>query len=434
MSPILWAPSGRTARDEFARFVARRIGQQLPDQAALRAWASEDADGYWALAAEYLGVRFHAKPTASLRRRGDSGSDWFPGSTLNYAEHALTVKRDDADVAVLFEREDGLSREVTYIELRDLVARARVGLQRHGVSKGDRVVAVAPNCVESLALFLATASLGAVWSACSPDLDSAAVQDRCRQLEPRVLFAVDGYIHGGKRIDVRSSVAGLVDALPMLAATVVLPYLDASAQVEGAESWAEFTAAKSPLAFEPVPFDHPLWVLCATHDAGAVEGVVQSHGGVTLEHLTMLRLTYHLERGDHVLWLATSGSMMWTYLVSCLALGATIVLFDGDPCHPDMNTVWGIVARHKVKILGTTVPFIQDCMKAELEPGRTSDLTSLRTIALTGAPLASKGHAWIAAQVGPHAVIASYVDEADVSAPEVGASPNIALPFAVSRG
>ena len=411
--------------DEFARFAARRIGRKLPDYQALHAWSIEDIDTCWALAAEYLGVRFHAKPKSTLGRRSMPGAAWFPGATLNYAEHALTVKRDDADVAVVFVREDGLTREVTYIELRDLVARARVGLQRHGVTKGDRVVAVAPNCVETLALFLAAASLGAVWSSCSPDFGVKAVQDRFQQLEPRVLFAVDGYLYGGKRIDVRASVSKLIDALPTLEATVVLPYLDADAMVEGAESWAEFTAAKSPLAFEPVPFDHPLWVLFSSGTTGLPNGIVQSHGGITLEHLKMLRLHHDLERGDRFFWFTTTGWMMWNYLVSGLAVGATIVLYDGSPGHPDMNVLWGIAAKYKVKLFGTSAPFVHACMKAGIEPARSFDLSALRSIGSTGAPLSPEGFTWLGERVGAHIQIASVSGGTDVCTAFLCASPNV---------
>jgi len=411
--------------DDFARFVARRVGRKLADYNALHAWSVEDIDAFWSLAAEYLGVRFHAKAKAALGNRDMPGAQWFPGATLNYAEHALTAKRDDADVAVVFVREDGLTREVTYIELRDLVARARVGLQRHGVTKGDRVVAVAPNCVETLALFLAAASLGAVWSSCSPDFGAKAVQDRFQQLEPRVLFAVDGYLYGGKRIDVRATVARLIGVLPTLEATVVLPYLDADATVERAESWAEFTAAKSPLAFEPVPFDHPLWVLFSSGTTGLPKGIVQSHGGITLEHLKMLRLHHDLERGDRFFWFTTTGWMMWNYLVSGLAVGATIVLYDGSPGHPDMNVLWGIAAKYKVKVFGTSAPFVHACMKAGIEPARSFDLSALRSIGSTGAPLSPEGFTWLGERVGAHLQIASVSGGTDVCTAFLCASPNV---------
>lgn len=411
--------------DDFAKFVARRTGSRLPDYAALHAWSVADIDAFWSLAAEYLRVRFHAAPKATLGARAMPGTEWFPGATLNYAEHSLSTKRDDTDVAVVFVREDGLTREVTYVELRELVARARVGLQRHGVGRGDRVVAVAPNCVETLVLFLATASLGAVWSSCSPDFGAKAVQDRFQQLEPRVLFAVDGYIYGGKRIDIRPTVAKLRDTLPGLGATVLLPYLDEAAVLEGAESWAEFTAAMSPLSFESVPFDHPLWVLFSSGTTGLPKGIVHSHGGIVLEHLKTWRLHYDVRPGDRLFWFTTTGWMMWNFLISGLQAGATIVLYDGSPGHPDMHALWALAALQRVRIFGTSAPFIHACMKSGITPAERFDLSAIEIVGSTGAPLSPEGFGWIADRVGRGIQIASFSGGTDVCTGFLGSAPNV---------
>lgn len=422
---VLWRPKGRTTMDAFADFAAARTGRTFPDYAALHEWSVTDLDGFWSTAADYLGVHFDTPPTATLGSRAMPGTEWFPGATLNYAAQSLGFDRDDTDIAVVFAREDGLTREVTYLELRELVARARVGLQRHGVAKGDRVVAVAPNCVETLAMFLATASLGAIWSSCSPDFGPKAVQDRFLQLDPKVLFAVDGYLYGGKRIDIRPTVEVLRDALPSLEAAVLLPYLDEGAMVEGVETWLEFTSALSPLAFEPVPFDHPLWVLFSSGTTGLPKGIVQGHGGIVLEHMKAWALHWAVEPGDRIFWFTTTGWMMWNFLISGLQVGATIVLYDGSPGYPDMDAMWALAAQQRVKVFGTSAPFIHACMKAGISPARQFDLSAIKVLGSTGAPLSPEGFGWIADEVGRDVQIASFSGGTDVCTGFLGSSPNV---------
>lgn len=422
---MLWRPKGRTAMDAFTEFAEARTGRGFRDYAELHEWSVNDIDAFWATAADYLGVRFRTEPEATLGNRAMPGAQWFPGATLNYAEQSLSVERDDTGIAVVFAREDGLSREVTYLELRELVARARVGLQRHGVTKGDRVVAVAPNCVETLAMFLATASLGAVWSSCSPDFGAKAVQDRFLQLEPKVLFAVDGYLYGGKRIDITPTLEVLRDALPSLAAAVLLPYLEESASVPGAESWLEFTSAVSPLVFEPVPFDHPLWVLFSSGTTGLPKGIVQGHGGIVLEHMKAWRLHWAVAPGDRIFWFTTTGWMMWNFLISGLQVGATIVLYDGSPGYPDMNAMWALAARQRVRVFGTSAPYIHACMKAAVTPSSQFDLSAIEVLGSTGAPLSPEGFGWIADEVGRDVQIASFSGGTDVCTGFLGSAPNV---------
>ena len=226
--------------------------------------------------------------------------------------------RGDEDLAVVFVREDGLERLLTYGELRDLVGRVRAGLLRLGVGPGDRVVAMLPNCVEALAALLAVASLGATWSSCSPDFGTRAVHDRFAQLEPSVFLAVDGYRYGGKAFDVRERVRTLQEQIPSLTATVLVPYLDAAAQLDGASSWAELTAEPGPLEYHAVPFDHPLWVLYSSGTTGLPKGIVHGHGGIVLEHLKTNRLHHDLGPGERFFWFTTTGWMMWNLLVSGL--------------------------------------------------------------------------------------------------------------------
>ncbi len=423
--PVLWTPSSPSALDDFARFVSARTGTPLVDYAALHEWSVRDIGAFWMLAAEFLGVRFSSPADVAIEEVHMPGARWFPGATLNYAEQSLGFPRADDDIAVVYVREDGASAEVTHRELRTLVARARVGLQRHGVQRGDRVVALAPNCVEALALFLATASLGAIWSSCSPDFGAKAVQDRFAQLEPKLLFAVDGYLYGGKRIDVRPTVLALSASLPTISAVVVLPYLGLEGELPAVTTWADFTAEAGDLAYEPVPFEHPLWVLFSSGTTGLPKGIVQGHGGIVLEHMKMLRLHHDLRPGDRFFWFTTTGWMMWNYLVSGLQVGATVVLYDGSPGFPDLTALWALAAKHRVRLFGTSAPFIHACMRAGLEPGRQFDLSAMQAVGSTGAPLSAEGFAWIADHVGHDIQVCSVSGGTDVCTAFLGSAPNL---------
>src|SRR5215211_6936196 len=345
---VLWTPDPAKARAsplaEFSRFVRVRYELDLDDldYASLYAWSIRDLHAFWAAAAEFLGVRFHAAPIATLGSASMPGAEWFPRSMLNYAEHALTdgAGRAADDPAVVFVRENGLERVVTHAELRDMVARVRAGLIRLGLSRGDRVVALMPNCVEALAAFLSVASLGATWSSCSPDFGTRAVHDRFAQLAPSVFLAVDGYHNGGKTYDVTERVQTLRQRMPTLKATVLLPYLNDTAQLDGVSNWTELTAQPGQLDFDPVPFDHPLWVLYSSGTTGLPKGIVHGHGGIIVEHLKTLALHHDLRPGKRFFWFTTTGWMMWNLLISGLMVGSTVVMYDGSPGYPDLGILW----------------------------------------------------------------------------------------------
>ncbi|HEV7649569.1 MAG TPA: acetoacetate--CoA ligase [Actinophytocola sp.] len=430
---LLWRPDpSRAAASRMAAFrtwLRENRGVDVPDYATLWAWSTSDVEGFWGALAEFLEVRFHTPPSRVLGTDAMPGAEWFPGATLNYAEHSLAEGpgKGDDDLAVLFEREDGLSAEVTYGSLRRQVAAVRAALLELGVRQGDRVVALAPNTPQTLVAFLAAASLGATWSSCSPDFGARAIADRFTQIEPVVLFAVDGYVYNGRPFDVRSTVQQLRDEIPSLRATVLIDYLSAEAELDGAIPWSNLLAAheSAPLAFDPVPFDHPLWVLYSSGTTGLPKGIVHGHGGIVLEHLKMLALHSDFGPGERFFWFTTTGWMMWNYLISGLLAGTTVVMYDGSPAHPDLSTLWRLVERHRVTYFGTSAPYIQSCLKAHLTPAGSHDLSSLRALGSTGAPLSPEGFRWIADEVGAGVQICSVSGGTDLCTAFVGSAPDV---------
>ncbi|WP_330271615.1 acetoacetate--CoA ligase [Lentzea sp. NBC_00516] len=400
-------------------------GHDLPDYESLWEWSVSDLEGFWGAIASYFDVRFHTPPSRVLGSTEMPGAEWFPGATLNYAEHALRRGADD-ELAVIFHREDGVTSSLTFRVLRSRVAAFRAALASLGVSKGDRVVALVPNAPEALIAFLAAASLGATWSSCSPDFGARAVADRFTQIEPAVFVAVSGYVYNGRSFDCRPVVEEIRAQLPGLRATVLIDYLDNGASLPDTLSFSELVSSYegAELEFTPVPFDHPLWVLYSSGTTGLPKGIVQGHGGIVLEHLKMLGLHSDLGPGDRFFWFTTTGWMMWNYLVGALMVGTTIVLYDGSPAFPSLNTLWHLAEQHRVTYFGTSAPYVQSCLKEGLDPSSRYDLTGLRVVGSTGAPLTPEGFRWIASAVGKDVQIASVSGGTDVCTAFVAASPD----------
>lgn len=405
---LLWEPSAelieRSRLAELMRWLQRERGLSFQGYDELWRWSVDDLDGFWSAIWEFFEVRADGDPTPVLASREMPGARWFPNTSLNYAEHVFAGK-DDGEVAILHASELRELQELRWGELRRQVAATAAGLRALGVGRGDRVVAYLPNIPEAIVAFLATASIGAVWSSCSPDFGPASVIDRFAQIEPKVLFAVDGYRYGGKDFDRRETVAQLQEAMPSLERTVVVPYLDPDPDLtplRDAVPWEQLQrdGEGAELSFERVPFDHPLWVLYSSGTTGLPKAIVQGQGGILLEHLKKLNLHVDAHPGDRLFWFTTTGWMMWNFIVSGLLTKAAIVLYDGNPGHPDMNALWDLAERAGITMFGTSAAYIGACMKAGVEPGAGRDLSRLKAIGSTGSPLSPEGFDWIYEHVG----------------------------------
>jgi acetoacetyl-CoA synthetase len=405
----LWEPSAQLAErsrlTKFMRWLESERGLRFDGYEALWQWSVDDLDAFWRAIWDFFGVRADGEPSPVLASREMPGASWFPNASLNYAEHVFAGK-DDAETAILHASELRELDELSWGELRSQVAALAAGLRGLGVERGDRVVAYLPNIPEAIVAFLATASIGAVWSSCSPDFGPASVVDRFAQIEPKVLFAVDGYRYGGKDFDRRETIGRLQEQIPSLRRTVVLPYLDPEPELSSltdAMSWEELLAGGkgAELGFERVPFDHPLWVLYSSGTTGLPKAIVQGQGGILLEHLKKLNLHVDAHPGDRLFWFTTTGWMMWNFLVSGLLTRAAIVLYDGNPGHPDMNVLWDLAERAGVTTFGTSASYIAACMKAGVEPGAGRDLSRLGAVGSTGSPLPPEGFDWVYEHVGP---------------------------------
>lgn len=414
---LLWEPSAErkaaSRMAHFMRWLAEDSGRRCDSYDELWRWSVEQVGPFWQALARYFDVQVGGSTEPALVGKLPE-AHWFPNATLNYAERLL-ARRDDHP-AIVARAEDGSRQTLSYAQLAEQVARARAGLRRAGVKRGDRVAAFLPNGIEAVVGVLATASLGAIWSSAAPEFGVKSVLDRFRQIEPTVLLACDGYRYGGKRFERVAELREIAGALPSLEALFVVGDASAVGRAGGvtAQPWSELLAEHEPLAFTAVPFEHPLWILYSSGTTGLPKAIVQGHGGILLEHLKALALHMDLGEADRFFWFSTTGWMMWNMVVSGLALGSTLVLFDGSPAVPGLSALWKLAEQERISYFGTSAPFLLACKKAGLVPKDVADLSALRSIGTTGAPLPSDGFKWVYEQVSPDILLGSVSGGTDV--------------------
>ncbi len=429
---ILWQPPLDRAADcrlaRFEEWLAAR-GHDFPGYEELWEWSVAEPGAFWAAVADYFEILFHSRAAEPLVDADlMPGARWFPGATLNYAEHAL--RRRDHHPAILFQGEPGPdgapnARSLSRAELAAQVAAFAAALRAMGVRAGDRVAGYLPNIPETVVAFLAAASLGAIWTSCPAELSARGVVEKFSLIGPKVLVAVDGYRYGGKAFERHGSVGEIAAGLPTLTHVVMVRGLGAGSEPGRpdetragitVESWPALLAAnaRAELRFEGVPFEHPLWILYSSGTTGAPKAIVQGHGGILLEHAKALALHLDLGPGDRFFWFTTAGWMMWNFLVSGLVVGATVVLYDGSPKYPDLRALWAFCAENKVTYFGTSAPFLVACMKEGISPRGECELGALRAIGSTGSPLPPEGFRWVYEHVSPDVLLGSVSGGTDV--------------------
>ena len=399
----LWSPSAAEVADasmtSLMAEASARSGGNLSNYAALHRWSIEDREAFWDMVWDICGVVGEKGERVLIDGDRMPGARFFPDARLNFAENLL--RRSGGGDAIVFRGEDKVARRVSWDELRALVSRIQQVFAEAGVTAGDRVAAMMPNMPEAVAGMLAAASLGAIWSSCSPDFGEQGVLDRFGQIEPVVFIVPDGYWYNGKAIDVGAKAAAIVARLPTVRRVLVADYLgradEAAAGIPGAETLAaacdRFEATN--IAYLQLPFAHPLYILYSSGTTGIPKCIVHSAGGTLLQHLKEHRFHAGLREGDRFFYFTTCGWMMWNWLVSGLASGATLLLYDGSPFHPDGNVLFDFAQQERMTYFGTSAKFIDAVRKAGLRPIETHDLSTVRTISSTGSPLSPEGFAFV---------------------------------------
>ncbi|MEO8612007.1 MAG: acetoacetate--CoA ligase [Chloroflexota bacterium] len=424
---ILWQPSDDVIQNanltHYMRWLESTRQLHFETYPELHRWSVAHLEDFWASLWDYLGLKFSGQWETPLVARVMPGASWFPGVHLNYAEN-IFARMTEEHPALLYKAENQPLVEISWATIYDQTRRIAQVLRGMGVQRGDRVVGYLPNIPETIVALLATASLGAIWSSCSPDFGSRSVLDRFTQIEPKVLIAVDGYPYNGKIFDRRDVIAELQAALPTLGQTILVPQIahDTGA-LKNTILWdAALANADAPaeLRFEQVPFDHPLWVLYSSGTTGLPKPIVQGHGGILLEQSKTTILHNDLKPEDRFFWFTSTGWMMWNYLVGSLLSGATAVLYNGSPSFPDMNALFELAEQSGMTYFGTSAAFISACMKADIHPNQRYDLSKIRALGSTGSPLTPEGFRWIYQNINPTLALESVSGGTDVCTAFVG--------------
>ena len=358
-------------------------------------WSVDHPAEFWESVWRYFDVQSATPYEAVLPSTEMPGAHWFPGATLNFAEHIIRAASDDRP-ALVFVEEGAEPVDVSWAELKTQVANLAATLRGWGVGPGDRVAAFLPNTPHAVVAVLATAAVGAIWSSCGPDFGAQGVLDRFAQIEPKVFIGADGYRYGGKRIDRRNEFMAARDALPSVEHTIWVDYqFPEGPACADSIRWSEAVEGDAELAFEQVPFEHPLWILYSSGTTGLPKGIVHGHGGILLEHYKAIAFHMGVEEGDRFFWYSSTSWMMWNVVVGSLLLGATAVVYDGSPAFPDVSGLWRLAEQTRATLLGTSAGYLMASQKAELHPGRDFDLSALRAIGSTGSPLPPTGFRWV---------------------------------------
>jgi len=425
---VLWQPPAAfrdaTGITRYMRWLAEHERRPFADYDALWQWSVRDLEAFWASLWSFFGIKASTPYARVLPQRRMPGARWFEGARLNYAEHVFRNATPDHPALVAC-AEARPAAHVSWAELERQVGAVAAALREMGVQPGDRVVSYLPNLPQTVVAFLACASLGAIWSSCSPDMGTRAVVDRFRQIEPKVLFAVDGYVYGGKPFDRTGTVAEIARALTSLEHVVFLSSLGrgAPAGLPPTVAWEAVLRRSAPLAFAQVPFDHPLWIVYSSGTTGVPKAIVHGHGGIVLEHLKTLVLHQDMRPGDRFFWMSSTGWIVWNLLVGGLLAGCTIVTFDGNPGYPDPGAIWRAVGETRVRHFGCGAALVASTMKAGATPRTVADLSALEVLSTTGSPLPIEAFEWVYAGVKRDLWLAPISGGTDVACGFVGGCP-----------
>ncbi|WP_088068941.1 acetoacetate--CoA ligase [Gottfriedia luciferensis] len=426
---LLWEPTLQQIESagvsQFIKWLEKEKNLVLTTQNELWKWSVEELESFWESVWNYCNVISHAPYEQVLESRKMPGAKWFTGSKINYAEHVFRNFNSNKS-ALIFQSEITPKTEISWDELKEKTGYVANSLKKLGVKPGDRVVACMPNIPETIIAFLACASIGAIWSSCSPDFGTSSVIDRFKQIEPTILFAIDGYSYNGKVQNKLTSVDELKSELPTLKKTILVPYISDDCEFELDDQtmlWSGLFEGSSELTFECVSFDHPLWILFSSGTTGLPKPIVQSQGGILIEQLKTLVIEQGINQDDVIFWFTTTGWMMWNQLVGGLLSGSTILLYDGSPSFPSLHVLWDLAEAVGVTFFGTSAGFLSACEKYGIKPKDKNNFLKLKAICSTGSPLSVEGFSWVYENIRDDIWLVSTSGGTDVCTAFVGGSP-----------